>query len=138
MRGIYGLAKHLRNNRGTVAAWNQSTIGPLRFFSSEKTEKTESTEDTKEEKKERLGFQKFKQQYRKPDFLQDDYDHLKKERTDRQIIEDTGFDLGDDEFLPDYFVQDAPSYKRNTVAINLPWLINGAPDIDIQTRFLGE
>merc|ERR1711990_30382 len=43
-----------------------------------------------------------------------------------------------DEFLPDYLVPDAPTYKRNTVAINLPWLINGAPDIPIQTRFLPE
>lgn len=33
---------------------------------------------------------------------------------------------------------DAPSYKRNIEAINLPWLINGAPDMDIQMRFLGE
>lgn len=47
-------------------------------------------------------------------------------------------DLGENEYLPDYFVIDAPSYKRNTVAINLPWLINGAPEIEIQTRFVGE
>ena len=53
-------------------------------------------------------------------------------------VQNTGFDIADDEFLPDYFVQDAPSYKRNTVSINLPWLINGAPDIEIQTRFIGE
>jgi len=40
--------------------------------------------------------------------------------------------------LPDYFVEGAPTYKRNVVSINLPWLISGAPDISIQTRFLGE
>ena len=43
-----------------------------------------------------------------------------------------------DEYLPDYLVPDAPTYKRNTVPINLPWLINGAPEIPIQTRFLPE
>lgn len=46
-------------------------------------------------------------------------------------IKNTGFDIGDDEFLPDYFVIDAPTYKRNTTAINLPWLISGAPEIEI-------
>jgi hypothetical protein len=69
--------------------------------------------------------------------LQDDYDHLKKE-SNHATIESTGYDIGDDEFLPDYFVEGAPTYKRNTVSINMPWLINGAPEIDIQTRFLGE
>ena len=53
-------------------------------------------------------------------------------------IDNSGYDIADDEFLPDYFVPDAPTYKRNTVAINLPWLINGAPEIEIQTRFVGE
>jgi hypothetical protein len=43
-----------------------------------------------------------------------------------------------EDFLPDYLVKDAPSYKRNTVPINLPWLIIGAPTIDIKTRFMGE
>jgi citrate lyase synthetase len=69
--------------------------------------------------------------------LKDDYDHLQK-GPGHATIENTGFDIGDEEFLPDYFVEDAPTYKRNTVAINLPWLINGAPDIEIQTRFMGE
>lgn len=44
----------------------------------------------------------------------------------------------DDDFLPDYLIKDAPTYKRNTTAINLPWLISGAPTIDIKTRFMGE
>lgn len=56
---------------------------------------------------------------------------MKTENTHEETIAKTGFDLGDDEFLPDYFTQDAVSYKRNVVSINLPWLINGAPDIAI-------
>jgi len=60
--------------------------------------------------------------------LKDDYDHLKK----------LDINVQDEEFLPDYFVKDAPTYKRNPVSINLPWLINGAPNIDIKTRFMGE
>jgi hypothetical protein len=35
--------------------------------------------------------------------LKDDYDHLKKGEN-FATIENTGFDIGDDEFLPDYFV----------------------------------
>ena len=31
--------------------------------------------------KERVGFQKFKDTYKKPDFLADDYDHLKKDKS---------------------------------------------------------
>jgi len=92
--------------------------------------KTKDSQDTK-------AFKKFNKTYKKPRFLEDDYDHLKKGK-DAATIENTGYDIGDDEFLPDYFVQDAPTYKRNTVSINLPWLVNGAPEIDIQTRFLGE
>jgi len=46
-------------------------------------------------------------------------------------MENTGFDIGDEEFLPDYMQSDAPTYKRNTENVNLPWLINGAPKIDI-------
>jgi hypothetical protein len=46
--------------------------------------------------------------------------------------------IEDEEFLPDYLIKDAPSYKRNPLSINLPWLINGAPDIEIKTRFMGE
>jgi hypothetical protein len=34
--------------------------------------------------------------------------------------------------------KDAPTYKRNEVSINLPWLINGAPFNEIKTRFMGE
>jgi citrate lyase synthetase len=47
-------------------------------------------------------------------------------------------EIDDDEFLPDYLVKDAVQFKRNPVSINLPWLINGAPSIDIKTRFMGE
>ena len=97
-----------------------------------------SKSDSESKKEERTAsFNKFSQPYKKPDFLEDDYDLLKKEEK-HATIKNTGFDIGDDEFLPDYFVLDAPTYKRNTIAINLPWLINGAPDIPIQTRFLGE
>jgi len=49
-----------------------------------------------------------------------------------------GIEIGDEEFLPDYLVSDAPIYKRNTVSINLPWLISGAPELPIQTRFMPE
>jgi hypothetical protein len=47
-------------------------------------------------------------------------------------------DLDDDDFLPDYLAKDAPTFKRNEVAINLPWLINGAPFNELKTRFMGE
>ena len=60
--------------------------------------------------------------------MADDYDHLGKKTPS----------MKDGEFLPDYLVKDAPEYKRNAVSINLPWLINGAPSIDIKTRFMGE
>jgi hypothetical protein len=40
--------------------------------------------------------------------------------------------------LPDYLAKDAPSFKRNEVSINLPWLINGAPFNELKTRFMGE
>lgn len=49
-----------------------------------------------------------------------------------------GASVEDDDFLPDYMMKDAKVVKRNTVAINLPWLINGAPTNEIQTRFLCE
>ena len=75
-------------------------------------------------------FKKFHKTYTKPEFLEDDYDPLDKGK-DFATIQSTGFDIGDDEFLPDYFVEDAPTYKRNEVAINLPWLVSGAPEIDI-------
>ena len=77
----------------------------------------------------------FNRPYEKPDFLDDDYDHLSKEfSSGRQ----TPADLEDDDFLPDYLAKDAPTFKRNEVSINLPWLINGAPFNEIKTRFMGE
>lgn len=93
---------------------------------------------TKEESN-RKHFRKFNKAYKKPEFLDDDYDHLKK-KDGSTTIENTGYDIGDEEFLPDYFVINAQekSYKRNTASINMPWLINGAPEIDIETRFIGE
>ena len=67
--------------------------------------------------------------YKKPDFLADDYDHLAKETKDKKTTGDKQFgtEIDDDDFLPDYLAKDAPEYKRNPVSINLPWLINGAP-----------
>ena len=59
--------------------------------------------------------------------MEDEYDHLGKKPS-----------LKDDDFLPDYLVKDAPSYKRNPADLNLPWLINGAPSIELKTRFMGE
>ena len=69
----------------------------------------------------------FDKPYQKPSFLEDDYDHLAGKKA-----------VADDDFLPDYLVKDAPTVKRNEVAINLPWLISGAPTIDIKSRFMGE
>ena len=60
--------------------------------------------------------------------MKEDYDHLRTER----------LDLQEEDFLPEYFVKDAPTYKRNPIAINLPWLINGAPTLALQSRFMGE
>lgn len=71
--------------------------------------------------------------YQKPDFLADGYDHLSKEEQKSVAEEDE-----DDDFLPDYMAKDAPTYKRNPISINLPWLINGAPFNEIKTRFMGE
>ena len=66
--------------------------------------------------------------YVKPSFLDDDYDHLQQEG-----------DLSDDDFLPDYFVkEETPKIKRNPISINLPWLINGVPEMEIKTRFIGD
>ena len=47
-------------------------------------------------------------------------------------------EIDDDDFLQDYMTKEYPGFKRNTVSINLPWLINGAPTQDIQSRFMGE
>lgn len=106
--------------------------GPLlrKFATEEKKGPTKEESDAKH-------FKKFNKVYQKPEFLQDDYDHLKK-KEGFATIQNSGYDIGDDEFLPDYFVEGAPSYKRNVEAINMPWLINGAPELEIQTRFLGE
>ena len=73
--------------------------------------------------------------YKKPDFLEDGYDHLAKGKGNSAQF---GAEVDDDEFLPDYMAKDAPTYKRNPVSINLPWLINGAPFNEIKTRFMGE
>lgn len=35
-------------------------------------------------------------------------------------------------------VKDAPQYKRNPKNLNIPWLINGVPDLEIKTRFVGD
>lgn len=72
--------------------------------------------------------------YKKPSFLDDSYDHLASESKKN----DFGTELNDDDFLPDYMAKDAPTYKRNPVSINMPWLINGAPFNEIKTRFMGE
>jgi len=71
--------------------------------------------------------------YKKPDFLEDSYDHLAGSKKTN-----FGTEVEDDEFLPDYMAKDAPTYKRNPVSINLPWLINGAPYNELKTRFMGE
>jgi hypothetical protein len=69
--------------------------------------------------------------------LEDDYDHLSAIKIPTGVSQSQVLP-NDEDFLPDYLVKDAPSYKRNTVPINLPWLISGAPTIDIKTRFMGE
>ena len=73
--------------------------------------------------------------YKKPDFLDDSYDHL---ASDKSKTGGFGAEMEDDDFLPDYMAKDAPTFKRNPVSINLPWLINGAPFNEIKTRFMGE
>lgn len=64
----------------------------------------------------------------KPEFLKEEYDHLSKQ------------ELEDEDFLPDYLIpsKEAIAIKRNPVAINLPWLIQGTPKIEIKDRFMGE
>ena len=91
-----------------------------------------STENTKKEEPKQgesdyeKKFGKHKR-YTKPAFLEDEYDHLSAKEN-----------IKDDDFLPDYFVKDAPKVKRNPININLPWLINGAPEMEIKTRFIGD
>ena len=74
------------------------------------------------------------QSYKKPKYLDDSYDHLSKEKGSK----DFGTEIEDDDFLPDFLGNAAPTYKRNPVSINLPWLINGAPFNELKTRFMGE
>lgn len=57
---------------------------------------------------------------------------------DKTKTAEFGTEFEDDDFLPDYMAKDAPTYKRNPVSINLPWLINGAPFNELKTRFMGE
>lgn len=102
-----------------------------RLFSSNTLRSFCTTEDPKSEKA--SGSTKFEEkfgknkQYVKPDFLKDDYDHLGNER-----------DISEEDFLPDYFSKDSQEYKRNPITINLPWLINGAPNMEMKTRYMGD
>lgn len=66
---------------------------PIRVFSTDETK-----EEKKEEKKRNLN-----RPYVKPDFLDDNYDHLSKD--DPNIRESV--DLDDEDFLPDFFSKDA-------------------------------
>jgi hypothetical protein len=80
---------------------------------------------------------KFSKPFAKPSFLEDEYENLS------AIKKPTGVSQSqvlpnDEDFLLEYLVKDAASYKRNTVPINLHWLIIGAPTIDIKTRFMRE
>lgn len=95
---------------------------PLRLFSSEEKKETSNP--------------KYTRPYKKPDFLADEYDHLSSAQDSKQSH--FGVQLDDSDFLPDYLATDVPLVKRNTVSINLPWLINGAPSNEIQTRFMCE
>jgi len=107
-------------------------FGPLlrKVLKTNQTVRAFATEANKESPKRNMN-----RPYQKPDFLDDDYDHLSKEGGLGKKIP---ADLDDDDFLPDYLAKDAPTYKRNEVSINLPWLINGAPFNEIKTRFMGE
>lgn len=107
-------------------------FGPLlrKVPKTNQTVRAFATEANKEFRKRNMN-----RPYQKPDFLDDDYDHLSKEG---DLGKKIPADLDDDDFLPDYLAKDAPTYKRNEVSINLPWLINGAPFNEIKTRFMGE
>jgi len=109
---------------------------PIRLFGATPTpppaDRNEDEDSTK--KDETKQHAKMNRPYKKPQFLDTDYDHLAKhEKGAREQA-----DLDDDDFLPDYLAKDAPTFKRNEVAINLPWLINGAPFNELKTRFMGE
>ena len=87
-----------------VAVKNRQSLRVMqRHFSINTDDKyKEDFEEKKEEKKEEpKSSSRFAGQYKKPAFLEDDYDHLKKGEGSA-TIENTGFDIGDDEFLPDY------------------------------------
>ncbi|CAI2373281.1 unnamed protein product [Moneuplotes crassus] len=92
-----------------------------------------STEDTSDHKEQKTGKTDYEQRfgknrkYEKPEFLKEDYDHLGAD----DFIEE-------DEFLPEFFSKDIPDYKRNPKNLNIPWLINGVPEMEIKQRFLGD
>ena len=92
-----------------------------------------STSEGAEEKEDKRGKTSYEEKfgknkrYEKPEFLKDDYDHLGADE-----------DIGEADFLPEFFDKDAPQYKRNPKNINLPWLINGVPELEIKTRFIGD
>lgn len=87
-------------------------------------------------KDEKSRHQTLNKAYRKPEFLDDSYDHLAKHSSGDSTRQASQLD--DEDFLPDFFAKDAPTFTRNEVNINLPWLIAGAPWNDLKTRFMGE
>ena len=119
-----------RGTSKSVRKLNNPSI--LRFSLFQTNKSLFSTKENKEQEaprgkttyEQRFGKNK---RYEKPEFLGDDYDHL-----------GANEDINEDEFLPEYFSKDAPEYKRNPKNINLPWLINGVPDMEIKTRFIGD
>jgi hypothetical protein len=112
----------------------QSYTIPQRFNFCSKNESQEEA-DKKDKKSGKSSYEeKFgkNRRYEKPKFLSDEYDHLKSNEN-----------IDDDDFLPDYFNKDAldpdaPEIKRNPINLNLPWLINGAPEMDVKIRFVGD
>ncbi len=106
----------------------------VRFFSTDNNEKTD--EQPKEEQPKQTSRQNFNKPYKKPEFLADDYDHLSVDKKEKGG--QFGVQIEDDDFLPDYLAKNAPQVKRNPVAINLPWLINGAPSNELRGGFMGQ
>jgi hypothetical protein len=94
---------------------------------------TENSQKTEEKEEKKTGKSNYEQRfgtnrkYEKPAFLQDDYDHLKGKK-----------DMEDSDFLPDYFSKEQPEIKRNPINLNLPWLINGVPEMEIKSRYMGD
>jgi hypothetical protein len=43
-----------------------------------------------------------------------------------------------EEFLPDHLLYNIPKYTKNPTEFDFPWLINGAPFLEIKARFLPE